>query len=107
MNRTPPARIRERLRREVGFGCPVKGCGSPYLTWHHFDPPWSKHEHHEPNGMIALCREHHDQADAGAFTKDQLRAFKVATSDREKGVQGRFKLDAAGNTCRAGRKLLP
>lgn len=25
------------LRREVGFGCPV--CRSPFLTWHHFDPP--------------------------------------------------------------------
>lgn len=77
MNRTPPSDVRRVLRQEVGFGCPVPGCGSPYLTWHHFDPPWNVREHHNPDGMIALCRLHHDAADAGAFTADQLRAFKI------------------------------
>lgn len=81
MNRTPPAEIRRALRAEVGFCCPVPNCGSPYLTWHHFDPPWSERNHHEPEGMIALCLEHHEQADAGAFTHDQLRQFKAAGSN--------------------------
>ena len=76
MDRKPPISIRRILRKEVGFGCPVSGCGSPYLTWHHFDPPWNVREHHNPNGMIALCRQHHDQADAGAFTVDQLKDLK-------------------------------
>jgi len=76
LNRTPPADIRRRLRNEVGFGCPVEGCGNPYLEYHHFDPRWSQTPHHDPNGMIALCSRHHPHADAGAWTKDQLREMK-------------------------------
>jgi len=88
MNRTPPVDVLRELRREVGFGCPVPGCGNPFLTWHHFDPPWRGREHHEPAGMIALCREHADQADAGAFTDEQLRAFKTDTEHaREVGAR--------------------
>jgi hypothetical protein len=90
VNRTPPTDVRAQLRREVGFGCPVEDCGSPYLTWHHFDPPWSEREHHNPEGMIALCREHHGKADAGAFTKDQLRALKAESSRQGAQVRGRF-----------------
>ena len=78
ISRHPPDAVARALRQEAGFGCPVIGCGSPYLTWHHFDPPWRERNHHEPSGMIALCREHHDQADSGAFTKDQLRKLKAS-----------------------------
>jgi hypothetical protein len=78
MERTrPPAEIRRELRAEVGFGCPVDDCGSPYLTWHHFDPPWRERERHEVGGMIALCLQHHKEADSGAFTEDQLRQLKA------------------------------
>jgi len=76
LSRTPPERVREILRREVNFGCPVPGCGSPFLSWHHFDPPWVGHGHHNPEGMIALCLQHHKEADGGAFTKQQLQEFK-------------------------------
>lgn len=87
MNRVPQIDVRRALRKEVGFGCPVKGCGSPYLTWHHFDPPWNEREHHEPAGMIALCREHHDKADAGAYNKEQLRELKNNSNTK---IIGRF-----------------
>jgi hypothetical protein len=90
MNRTPPAGVLRELRKEVGFGCPVPGCGNPYLYWHHFDPPWNEKEHHDPNGMIALCGEHHPKADAGAFTKEQLREFKQSGKSRAMEVKGRF-----------------
>jgi hypothetical protein len=76
MNRTPPLEVRQQLRREVGFGCPVEECGNPYLYWHHFDPPWSERQHHDPTGMIALCAEHHAKADVGAYTTQQLRSLK-------------------------------
>jgi hypothetical protein len=81
MDRNPPAGIRRQLAREVGFGCPVSRCGSPYLTWHHFDPPWAVRKHHDPAGMVALCRDHHPEADAGGFTVDQLREFKRSGRD--------------------------
>jgi hypothetical protein len=78
MLRTPPTAVRTALRTEVGFRCPVPGCGSPYLTWHHFDPPWRERQHHDIDGMIALCLEHHAHADAGAFTREELHAIKLA-----------------------------
>jgi len=87
MNRTPPVEVRRELRREVEFGCPADECGNPYLEWHHFDPPWSVREHHDPAGMVALCGEHHKKADAGAYTPEQLRAFK---NNRAALVGGRF-----------------
>lgn len=76
------------LRQEVGFGCPIPSCGSPYLQWHHFDPPWHELKHHDPAGMIALCSEHHAKADGGTFTRDQLRTLKATAHDRE--IGGRF-----------------
>src|SRR2546430_16075052 len=62
------------LRKEANFGCAI--CGEPYLTYHHFDPSWAERHHDEPEGMIALCVKHAGMADAKAFTKKQLRAFK-------------------------------
>jgi hypothetical protein len=87
MERTPPVEVRRTLRKEVGFGCPIKGCANPYLEYHHFDPPWRDREHHEPHGMIALCAEHHRKADAGAFTTEQLRNLKRPADQL---VAGRF-----------------
>lgn len=90
MDRTPPVAIRRLLRSEVGFACPVEHCGNPYLEWHHFDPPWRESRHHNAEGMIALCREHHAKADAGALTIDQLRALKCTGNTRSL-VRGRFE----------------
>jgi hypothetical protein len=89
MNRRPPVPVIRALRSEVGFGCPVEGCGSPYLEWHHFDPPWHVEQHHRPEGMIALCTAHHPMADGGAYTVEQLRAFKQNRVNAE-AVRGRF-----------------
>lgn len=90
MNRKPPTEVRQALRAEVGFCCPVPGCASPYLEWHHFDPPWRTREHHEPGGMVALCRTHHIAADNGAFTNDQLHEFKrKGATDAD--IKGRFE----------------
>jgi hypothetical protein len=100
--------VRRQLRREVGFGCPIPGCGSPYLRWHHFDPPWGVREHHNPAGMIALCGEHHSKADAGAFTRDQLCKFKQLGREQGAAVKGRFDwmrhnlLGVLGGTFRYG-----
>jgi hypothetical protein len=90
MNRIPPVSIRRELRQEVGFGCPINGCGSPYLYWHHFDPSWSEREHHVPSGMIALCAEHHAKADSGAYTKEQLHNYKNTARALSRNVKGKF-----------------
>jgi hypothetical protein len=90
MRREPPVAVRRQLAEEVGFGCPVEGCGSPYLTWHHFDPPWAEREHHDPSGMVALCRDHHPEADAKTFTIEELRKFKREGRDRSRILGARF-----------------
>lgn len=89
MNRIPKIEVLRKLRNEVGFGCPVNGCANPYLEWHHFDPPWHIKNHHNPDGMIALCTHHHKMADGGAYTNDQLRAFKNNKSQAKK-IRGQF-----------------
>lgn len=71
-----PDAVKLALREEVGFGCPVDGCGSPYLEYHHFDPPVNVRAHNEPHGMIALCPTHHGKADGGNYTNEQLHELK-------------------------------
>jgi hypothetical protein len=88
--RRPYAHVVRQLRQEVGFRCPVDDCGNPYLTWHHFDPPWREEQHHRPEGLIALCQEHASKADAGAFTSEQLRRFKLKGRARAEAITGRF-----------------
>jgi len=89
MERKPPATVRRELRKEVGFACPVEGCSSPYLTYHHFDPAWAVREHHNSEGMIALCLQHHKEADVGTYTNEQLRDLKEKEASHNS-VSGRF-----------------
>ncbi|MFA5762389.1 MAG: hypothetical protein WC931_02230 [Bacilli bacterium] len=74
--RSPNNKVKELLRKEVNYGCPVPGCGLPFLTWHHFDPPWRERQHQDPAGIVALCPGHAAWADGGAYTKEQLQHFK-------------------------------
>lgn len=90
IKRDPPAEVKRNLREEVGFGCPVPDCREPFLSWHHFDPPWHVRHHHEPQGMIALCIKHHAMADRGMFDKAQLSAFKNAAHSVED-VKAKFE----------------
>lgn len=83
MGRSPPSEVRRILRQEVGLGCPVPGCRQAFLTWHHFDPPWNVEHHHRPEGMIALCRQHHDAADQGIFSRDELKKLKQSAIDAQ------------------------
>ncbi|MEZ8930983.1 MULTISPECIES: hypothetical protein [unclassified Vibrio] len=52
-------KVKEALREEVGFGCPVTDCGNPYLEYHHFDPAVHVKPHIDPRVMIALCAQYH------------------------------------------------
>lgn len=77
--RRPPADVLRQLREEVNYSCPI--CGSPFLSWHHFDPPYHVKPHHNPDDMIALCPLHHKMADSGMYSADQLQALKRRQSD--------------------------
>lgn len=102
LSRTPPTSVREILRREVNFGCPVEGCGEPYLTWHHFDPPWRVKKHHNPEGMIALCLTHAGQADSGTWIDDQLRRMKREPYLTGEDIQSKFDYLRKDTVCMIG-----
>ncbi|USD39680.1 HNH endonuclease [Ferrimonas sp. SCSIO 43195] len=85
-----PEKVKQTLREEVGFGCPVKGCGNPYLEYHHFDPPVHIAPHNDPKGMIALCAQHHKKADGDAYTIEQLHELK---QDKANAAHVRGNLD--------------
>lgn len=91
VSRTPRVEVLRQLRREVGFGCPVRDCGIPYLTWHHFDPPWREEHHHRPEGMIALCRRHADAADGGAYEDDYLHNLKRNAPGQAQSIRGQLE----------------
>mgnify|MGYP007059392549 CR=1 FL=1 len=106
MNRDPPLHVKRQLRKEVNYGCPVPGCGKPFLEWHHFDPPWHVRNHHDLSGVIALCTEHHPQADAGVFSVEQLRDFKRNPNNREL-VCGKFEWMPENCIIRLGGNYAP
>jgi hypothetical protein len=89
-SRNPSEAVKLLLRQEVGLGCPVRGCHEPFLSWHHFDPPWRKDHHHRPEGMIALCVRHHMIAEGGLFEDFQLREYKASGLSAED-VKARFE----------------
>lgn len=90
LTRRPPVGVRRALCSEVGFRCPVEGCGSPYLTFHHFDPPWRTKHHHKPEGMIALCSNHAAKADQNYYPDDFMRQLKREGAGRAEAVRGEF-----------------
>lgn len=83
MSDSIPTAVKDQLRREVGFGCPIRNCRSPFLTFHHFDPPRRIRQHNNPDGMIALCWHHHQEAEGGNLSKGELRALKRSSYAHE------------------------
>lgn len=96
-----PASVMQELRQEVNYGCPVPDCGIPLLSFHHFDPPWHKHQHNNPAGMIALCPIHHGMGDSGAFPNASLRQFKKSPNNKEK-IEAKFSWIARRSIIRLG-----
>jgi len=90
LTRRAPKGVREELVKEVGFRCPIEGCGVPYLTFHHFGPPWKVKAHHNPAGMVALCSNHAAKADNGYYPDDHFRRLKAEGAGRAATVSGEF-----------------
>ena len=85
----------------MGFGCPVRDCRDPFLSWHHFDPPWSESPHHNPEGMIALCVKHHQMADIGVWSKADLKEMKQRGLSADS-ITARFEWARPGHLVRIG-----
>ncbi|MEK3986405.1 HNH endonuclease signature motif containing protein [Paenibacillus sp. FSL K6-3166] len=103
-NRIPPTEIRRKLRKEVGFGCPIKGCMSPFLEYHHFDPPWHEGHTHNTEGMIALCPSHHSMADRETWTREELKMLKI--ENEIKSVKGKLHWNLRDSIVNAGSNFI-
>jgi 2-keto-4-pentenoate hydratase/2-oxohepta-3-ene-1,7-dioic acid hydratase in catechol pathway len=79
ITRNPPKEIRDRLRREENFRCPC--CSSPFLTFHHFDPPWESEHVHNEAAIIAVCPRWHGFCDGQNYS---IRQAKELTSNPPK-----------------------
>ena len=61
-----PEAVKRRLRQESGFGCCK--CGHPLYQYHHI-VPYSEVQEDNPETMLTLCPNHHEEADAEAITR--------------------------------------
>lgn len=107
-NRTIPTIIRRQLRREVNWGCPVANCGSPFLSYHHFAPPFRKftdQTKHALSGIIALCMAHAAQADGGVFSDEQIRELKKNPFLRGGQVSGKNQWLRRNTILRSGSNI--
>lgn len=80
-NRYIPHFVRQELRREVYFGCPI--CGNPILEYHHIIP-WSERNHNDPQHMVALCPSHHSEA--GKLSRSHSYRLKKEPINKERGI---------------------
>lgn len=76
-----PNAVKQQLRQEVRFGCPV--CGCPILEYHHIIP-WSERKHNDPEHMIALCPTHHSQL--GKLSREECYHLKSNPRNTELGI---------------------
>ncbi|WP_379159404.1 HNH endonuclease signature motif containing protein [Paenibacillus sp. sgz5001063] len=106
-SRIPPTEIRRELRKEIDFGCPIQGCGSPFLEYHHFNPPWHEGHTHNLEGMIALCPSHHIMADRGTWTIKELELLKKQKANNKVNpVRGKLYWNLINSVVMAGSNFL-
>lgn len=53
LHRGIPAAVKRTVRQECGFGCAI--CGSAFVQYHHFDPPFESAQKHRSEAIILLC----------------------------------------------------
>jgi hypothetical protein len=84
--RYAPANVRRYLRQEAGFGCAY--CGNPLLENAHIIP---FHESREfpVEHMVALCPNHHTEADLGHISEEVLRDWKKNPYNKNRSVVGK------------------
>jgi hypothetical protein len=79
------------LRSEENFGCGK--CGTPIMTIHHIEG-YEEGKLAPTNELIMLCKEHHNQADEGQISKEELYSLK-AHPFNEGIVRHRFQVSSS------------
>jgi len=71
LTRDIPEPIRRSVRQRCGFGCVV--CGDPFITYHHFDPPFKDAPAHRAEGITLLCQRCHADETHHRLAPDYVR----------------------------------
>jgi predicted nucleic acid-binding Zn-ribbon protein len=78
-----PADVKRVLRQDACFGCCA--CGNPLLQYHHIIP-YAEDHHFRPADMMALCPNHHVEANERVLDEQQQRALKTSPFNCNQGL---------------------
>ncbi|MEJ5143926.1 hypothetical protein [Sphingobacterium sp. MYb388] len=81
-----PTHVKKAIRKTDGFVCAHPQCDVPYLEYHHFDPPWHVENHNNPAGIIAFCGYHHNFADGGMYSTEQMKQWKLEAQKKNQDI---------------------
>jgi hypothetical protein len=76
-------------------------CPTPLLRYHHIIP-WEERHHFDFDDMIALCPEHHDKADEGVITRQELYEAKKSPYNRILVREDDFRIPGSVGSIRLG-----
>ena len=97
-----PEPTKRIIRQRAGFGCAI--CGSAFGSYHHFSPKFADaRDHHDPDGIVYLCRSCHGHADTGWFSEEKVRFCAANPKPREHGFSfGAFDVQGGEPTLHVG-----
>lgn len=76
-SRYVPAEVKRQVLVESGHMCAVPACHHPAVEIAHIEP-YSKVREHDPQNLIALCPNHHDQFDRQkTIDKKSMKIYKM------------------------------
>lgn len=85
LKRPIPANIKQKVRKECGFGCVM--CGSWICDYDHFDPEYEDAMFHDSNGIALLCGSHHAAKTKGLLTNEQVGLSRKKPYNIEHGIK--------------------
>lgn len=88
LNRYIPAPIREKIRKDAGYGCVI--CGSLFGDYEHIEPEYHDAHEHNPEHMTYLCVEHHSAVTRNRLSKKAVWKAKLNPKAKSQGYVSDF-----------------
>ncbi len=85
LERTIPADIKLKVRKECGFGCVI--CGFWICEYDHFDPEFKDAISHDSKGIALLCGSHHAAKTKRLLTNKQVSLYRKKPYNIEHGIK--------------------
>lgn len=83
LSRYIPEKIREKIRRDAGFGCVF--CGCILVEYEHIEPEYHDAKEHDPQKMTLLCPMCHDKVTKRIISKNKVWEAKASPRALENG----------------------